>query len=143
MPLVTVLRRGSVFLFHQYDQLDDPALAGRTKPKFVVVLSNSAADDPLVYLLATSEKPKHAGLPFMFRIKAGTYPFFPVDTLLPIATAGDAEIDREKFHALYERGAIAYMGRLGEAHVQEILMAIDACPTVTKRFKKTLSPPPI
>jgi hypothetical protein len=40
-PLHSVLRRGAIFIWHQYEQLDDPNYAGQTKPKFVVILSNS------------------------------------------------------------------------------------------------------
>lgn len=140
MPLNTVLRRGAVFLFHKYDQLDDPNLAGQTKAKFVVVLSTSHQDDPIVYLVTTSETAKRAALPYMFKIEAAEYAFFPVATLLPVGTAGATDIDREKFRALYERGEVDYKGSLSEGHIGQIADAIQACPTVSRRFKQTLAP---
>lgn len=47
LPLDVVLRRGVIFLWIKYARLDDPALVGQTKPKFIVILSGSPQDDPL------------------------------------------------------------------------------------------------
>lgn len=137
-PLAKVFRRGAVFLWHRYPALDDPALAGETKPKFLVVLNNSPADDPIVFLLATSEKPKHATKPFLFRLPAGSYDFFSLTTLLPIATAGQTDIDRDSFVALYDSNEIKCVGCLSEADAAQIIADIKACPLVQRRFKQTL-----
>lgn len=85
LPVETVLRRGVVFLWTNYARLDDPALKGQTKSKFIVILSGSPLDDPLLYILTTSEKLKHEHHPCpqdLFRVAADRYEFFPADTLI-------------------------------------------------------------
>jgi hypothetical protein len=75
LPLDVVLRRGVIFLWTKYARLDDPNLVGKTKAKFIVILSNSPRDDPIIYILTTSEKDKHAQHPFpgdLQRLHAGT-----------------------------------------------------------------------
>lgn len=39
LPLDVVLRRGVVFLWLDYEEFDDLALAGKSKPKFIVILT--------------------------------------------------------------------------------------------------------
>jgi len=83
--LEEILRRGAIFLWSKYARLDNPALAGQTKPKFIVVLSNSAHDDPIIFILTTSEKPKHVNHPFpgdLQHLPAGSYGCFNLDTLI-------------------------------------------------------------
>jgi hypothetical protein len=81
----------------------NPALQGRTKPKYVVMLSGSALDDPLVYILTTSEKTKHADHPFpndLVVIQGSPTTFFPVNILIDEGEAGQLEIGREEFVVL-------------------------------------------
>lgn len=144
LPLEVVLRRGVIFLWPQYGKLDDPALAGQTKAKFIVVLSGSPKDDPLVYILTTSEKPKHAAHPFPVdfqHLPAGSYDFLPVDTLIDVGDAGELEVGREEFIALYECDAVVYKGALSDAHLDELVGKILACPRVARRFKQMLKDP--
>lgn len=141
LPLDVVLRRGVIFLWTTYDKLDDPALAGQTKPKFVVILSGSPKDDPLIYILTTSQKAKHAGHPFpvdLQHLPAGSYDFLPADTLIDVGDAGQLEVGREDFIALYESDAVVYKGALSEAHLAELVEKILACPRVARRFKQIL-----
>lgn len=84
LPLDFVFRRGAVFLHPQFAQLDDPALAGHTKPKYLVILSSSPHDDPVLFVLTMSEKPKHLSSPLQgdfMQIPAGRYSFFSKDTM--------------------------------------------------------------
>src|SRR4051794_23615842 len=97
LPVEMVFRRGAIFFDPLYSELDDPALQGQTKGKFFVVLNNSPKDDPIVYLLATSEKPKHAKLPYMFALKPGKYECFSKNTLVDVAQAGGDELDGPMF----------------------------------------------
>ncbi len=142
LPLGTVLRRGVVFLWPQYAELNDPALAGRTKPKYIVILSGSPLDDPIVYILTTSEKAKHSGHPHpgdLLHLPAGTYDFFALDTVIDAGTAGEREIDRDALVALYESDAVVYQGTLGEAHCAELLVKVAASRRVSRRCKQVLS----
>src|SRR5438132_9739623 len=109
--LKAVLKRGAVFIWHKYDKLDDVSLTGQTKAKFAVILSNSPLDDPFVYILTTSEKPKHASAKFpadLFVIAANKYSFFSQKTIIDISQAGNLEIDREAFTTLYDDGEVTY-----------------------------------
>lgn len=120
-PLEIVLRRGAIFLWTKYAKLDDPALAAQTKPKFIVILSGSSQDDPIIYILTTSEKAKHARHPFpvdLLHLPAGAYECFDVDTLIDTGEAGELDIGRDAFVALYESDALLYKGALTEAHVR-------------------------
>src|SRR5262245_48871061 len=119
-PLATVLRRGAVFIWHRYQALDDPAYTGKSKPKFIVMLSGSAQDDPLFYILASSEKPRHANPLFLhdlLQIPAGTYAFFDQPTIIDASTAGSREIARETFEVLYQTGEIGHVGHLSATDI--------------------------
>jgi hypothetical protein len=142
LPLSAVLQRGTVFLWHQYGALDDPSLVGQTRPKFIVVLSTSSADDPLIFVLTTSEKPKHASAPHpedFFKIAAGTYGFFPSDTLIDVSEAGELDIASDQFAALYKSGAVTYKGSLATSDIASLMKMISECPRVPRRFKRVLS----
>jgi len=142
LPLDVVLRRGVIFLWTRYDKLDDPALAGQTKPKFIVILSGSPRDDPLVYILTTSEKSKHAEHPFpadLQHLPAASYDFLPVDTLIDVGDAGQLEIGRDEFVALYESDAVVYKGVLDASHLAELMAKILASARVARRFKRILT----
>ena len=133
-----------MFLWPQYDKLDDAALAGQTKAKFIVILSGSPNDDPLLYILTTSEKPKHAAHPFpvdLQHLPAGSYDFLPVETLIDAGDAGELEVGRDEFIALYESDAVIYKGALTDAHLNELVDKILACPRVARRFKQLLKEP--
>jgi hypothetical protein len=137
-PIEKVFRRGAVFRQGLFDKLDDPALAGRTKPKYFVVLSTAPQDDPILYVLTTSEKEKHEGLPFLVAIEAGVYDFFPVKTLIDVATAENLDIPRDGFLALYEIDEIEYQGTLSSEDIKRVVDAIKACSVISNRFKQTL-----
>ena len=140
--LEEVLRRGSIFLWTKYSRLDDPALAGRTKPKFIVILSSSSHDDPVIYILTTSEKPKHAGHPFpadLHRVPAGAYPCFVLDTLIDAGDAGQLEIGRDELSALYANRTLIYKGSLSQSDVTVLTAKIVASRRVSRRVKQILT----
>ena len=141
LPLDVVLRRGVVFLWLDYDELDDPALAGKSKPKFIVILSNSAQDDPLIYILTTSEKAKHQHHPCpadLVHIAPGSYDFLAVETLIDAGTAGEREVGRDEFVALYNQGSVVYQGVLNDAHINDLIEKIIASRRVSLRLKQLL-----
>lgn len=130
-----------VFRWVDYDDLDDPALAGQTKPKFIVVLSNSPHDDPLIYILTTSEKAKHEHHPFpgdLVHIAKGSYGFLPVDTLIDAGTAGEREVGRAEFVALYNQESVVYQGTLNDAHCADLIQRITASRRVSTKLKRIL-----
>jgi hypothetical protein len=142
LPLEVVLRRGVIFLWSKYARLDDPSLKGQTKAKFIVVLSSSPHDDPIIYILTTSQKDKHARHPFpedLKLIKAGSYECFDLDTLIDAGDAGQLDIGREELIALYQSGALAYKGTLTEQDSQELMSKIAASRRVSRRLKQILS----
>ena len=137
-PIEKVFRRGAVFRQGLFDKLDDPALAGKTKPKYFVVLSASPQDDPILLILTTSKKEKHEGLPFLVAIEAGVYDFLPAETLINVATAENLDIPREDFIALYESDQIEYQGALSDEDIKRVVDEIRACAVVSNRFKQML-----
>jgi hypothetical protein len=142
LPLDHVLRRGVVFLWTKYDKLDDPTLSSQVKPKFVVFISASVLDDPLFYLLTTSAKSKHAHSPFandLFRIAAGSYAFFPQETLIDVGVAGELEIGRAEFEGLYEADEVVYKGVLTDVDVAALVEMILASRRVSTRFKRVIN----
>jgi len=142
LPFESVLRRGVVFLWREYSLLDDPALSGQAKAKFVVILSASPLDDPLIYVLTTSAKPRHEHHPRpqdLFRIPVGSYAFFPVDTLVDVGTAGDLEYERDAFKGLFERGDVTYVGALTDNDMSALMAAIVDCAKVRGRVKRMLT----
>lgn len=142
LPLETVLRRGVVFLWPDYARLDDPALKGQTKPKFIVILSGSPLDDPLVYILTTSEKSKHERHPFpqdLFLIPADRYGFFPANTVIDAGESGQLDVGRAEFATLYEGGAVVYKGVLTDDDVAALVKVILASARVSRRFKQILT----
>jgi len=142
LPLATLLRRGVVFLWHRFSELDDPSLEGHTKAKFIVVLSSNAADDPFFFVLTTSLKAKHQNVVHpedFLHIPAGSYDFFQLDTLINVAEAGQFEIGRAEFMGLYESDEVTYKGRLSDDHTALLVSMIARCPRVSNRFKAMLT----
>lgn len=142
LPIESVLRRGAVFRWIKYTQLDDPKLAGKSKSKYIVMLSASALDDPFFYILTTSEKPKHASHPFpadLLTIPAGSYPFLSLPTLIDVGEAGQLDIEQAAFIALYESGQVAYLGNLSHTDVAGLVGKILSSRRVSGRFKQVLS----
>lgn len=140
-PFESVLTRGAIFLWHRYERLDDPALAGQSKAKFIVVLSSSPQDDPIIYLLTTFAKPKHANPRFhddLMRIPANAYGFFPQETIIDVAEAGQLDMERDRFMDLYDRDAVTYKGKLSADHERELMEKIRRCPRVVRRVKSYL-----
>jgi hypothetical protein len=138
LPLEVVFRRGVIFLWSKYARLDDPALAGQTKPKYIVIRSGSPQDDPIVYILTTSQKEKHAVHPApgdLFHISPGSYDCFSVDTLIDAGTAGELEVGRNEFVALYESDALVYEGTLSDADLAALLAKIKMSRRVSRRTK--------
>jgi hypothetical protein len=143
LPLEVVFKRGAIFLWRAYAKLDDPALAGQTKPKFIVVISSSHNDDPILYILTTSEKTKHTHHPVpgdLLHIKSGSYGFFALDTLIDSGEAGELEIDRAAFAALYDSEAVLYRGCLNDQDVAELMRKIGESRRVARRVKQILVP---
>jgi hypothetical protein len=142
LPLEVVFKRGAVFLWKAYAKLDDPTLAGQTKPKFIVVLSSSYKDEPVLYILTTSEKPKHTSHPVpgdLLRIPAGSHSFFAVPTLIDAGTAGELDIRNDEFAALYETDGLLYRGCLHDDTLAELMAKISASPRVARRVKRILT----
>lgn len=142
LPLEVVLRRGVIFLWAKYSRLDDPSLAGRTKPKFIVILSSSPQDDPIIYILTTSAKDKHAMHPFpddIQRLPAGSYNGFDLETLMDAGDAGQLDIGRDELIALYQAGGLVYKDTLSEQHVEELMAKIAASRRVARRVKHVLA----
>jgi hypothetical protein len=141
LPLDLVLRRGVIFLWTRYSRLDDPALEGLTKPKYIVILSGSPHDDPMIYILTTSEKSKHARHPFpqdLQHLAAETYDCFAVDTLIDAGDAGQLQIGRDEFVRLYETDEVIYKGCLSEADINALMDRIVASRRVATRVKQVL-----
>ena len=142
LPLEVVLRRGVIFLWSKYAKLDDPALAGKTKPKYIVILSGSPQDDPIIYILTTSEKDKHAKHPFpddLQRLPAADYESFDMETLVDAGDAGQLDVGREEFVALYESGELIYKGALSPQHMEELMSKIAASRRVPRMVKTLLT----
>jgi hypothetical protein len=142
LPLEVVFRRGVIFLWSKYARLDDPALAGQTKPKYIVILSGSPQDDPVVYILTTSQKDKHAVHPVpgdLFHIPPGVYECFTVDTLIDAGTAGELEIGRDEFVALYESDALIYKGVLSDTDLAQLMARVRRSPRVSRKVKQLLT----
>jgi len=141
LPLSVVLQRGVIFLFTKYAKLNDPALSGQTKPKFGIILSTAAEDDPLLYVLATSDKlNKAAAYPHNFyKIAAGSYACFDVDTFIDVSEAGRLDIPQAAFEELYSgTGEVVYKGILTDSDRDGMMKAIFDCPTVDRRYKRIL-----
>lgn len=140
LPLSVVLQRGVIFLFTKYDKLDDPSLSGQTKAKFGIILSASAKDDPILYLLGTSDKQnKAASYPEnYYKVAAGSCGCFSVDTFIDVSAAGRLDIPSESFAELYETGMVVYKGRLSESDLKGMMKALFDCPTVDRRYKRIL-----
>lgn len=102
LPFESVVRRGVAFRYPRFQLLADPALAGETKPKYLVIVSSSPLDAPILFLLTTSEKPKHLNSALraeFMHIPAGKYSFLPKGTIIN-AEAGELTFDREDLQAL-------------------------------------------
>jgi hypothetical protein len=142
LPLEVVFKRGAIFLWKTYARLDDPEFAGKTKPKFIVVLSASPLDDPILFILTTSEKAKHAKHPMpkdLLHLPAGVYDFLTVDTLIDAGEAGQLEVGREEFVALYQGDTLICKGSLNNQHAQELMSKIAASRRVSGRVKQMLT----
>jgi hypothetical protein len=141
VPLERVFRRGAVFLWTTYAALDDPALSGQTKAKFIVMLSSSVHDDPYYFILTTSEKAKHATHPHktdLVEIVGGTYSYLPVDTILDAGEAGQLAVGREEFAALYDAGEIVHRGWLSNEDIALLMTKIMSSLRVSRRFKQMM-----
>jgi hypothetical protein len=99
-------------------------------------------DGPPAYILTTSETPKHSTHPFpadLVTIAAGTYDFFPLTTLIDAGEAGQLDIGRDEFVALYQSGAVEYKGVLSDADVATLVAKIGASTRVSRRLKQLLT----
>ena len=142
LPLEVVFRRGGIFLWTKYARLDDPALAGRTKPKYIIILSGSPHDDPIIYILTTSHVEKRAIHPApndLICLPGGSYDCFPVDTLIDAGEAGELEVGRDEFVALYNNDALIYRGALSERDLGDLLARVKASRRVSRRVKQLLT----
>jgi len=143
LPLGVVLRRGAVFLYPRFPHLSDPSLSGQTKAKYLVILSSSPLDDPVFYVLTTSEKPKHLTSPLkddFMTIEGGKYSFFPKETIINVAQAGEFSFDREELEALYDAGELVYQGALDDQDIAMLLQMIQRSLRVANRIKHIIRP---
>jgi len=141
LPFDSVVRRGVILLWKRYAELDDPVLAGQSKAKFLIVLSASPHDDPIVYILTTSQKPKHIAHPApqdLLHLLPGAYECFTVDTLVDCGTAGEREVGRRELQALYEAGEVAYKGALSDDHCAQLMHKTAGSSRATRRVKRIL-----
>lgn len=142
LPLEVALRRGVIFLWTAYARLDDPALAGQTKPKYIVILSGSPLDDPIIYILTTSEKERQSTHPFpddLQHIQAGAYECFDRHTVIDAGDAGQLDVGRDEFVELYESGSLIYKGVLSDPDLTELVSKIVASKRVSRRVKQLLT----
>lgn len=141
LPFDSVVRRGVILLWKRYAELDDPGLAGQSKAKFLIVLSASPHDDPIVYILTTSQKPKHVAHPApddLLHLPPGTYDCFALDTLIDCGTAGQREVGLQELQALYEAGEVVYKGVLNDDHCAALMQKIAGSSRATRRVKRIL-----
>lgn len=141
LPFDSVVCRGVILLWKRYAELDDPALAGQSKAKFLIILSASPHDDPIVYILTTSQKPKHITHPApqdLLHLPPGTYDCFVLDTVIDCGTAGEREVGLPELRALYEAGEVAYKGVLNDSHCADLMQKIAASSRATRRVKRIL-----
>ena len=141
LPFDSVVRRGVILLWKRYAELDDPALAGQSKAKFLIILSASPHDDPIVYILTTSQKPKHLAHPApddLLHLSPGSYDCFDLDTLIDCGTAGQRDVGLRELQALYEAGEVVYKGVLTDGHCAVLLQKIGASSRATRRVKRIL-----
>jgi len=141
LPFDSVVRRGVILLWKRYAELDDPALAGQSKAKFLIIISASPHDDPIVYILTTSQKPKHIAHPApgdLLHLPPGAYDCFDLDTLIDCGTAGEREVGLQELQALYEAGEVVYRGVLTADHCAVLMQKIAASRRATRRVKRIL-----
>lgn len=141
LPFDSVVRRGVILLWKRYAELDDPALAGQSKAKFLIVLSASSHDDPIVYILTTSQKPKHVAHPApqdLLHLPPGVYDCFAVDTLVDCGTAGEREVGLPELQALYNAGEVVYRGVLNDPDCAALMQKIAGSSRATRRVKRIL-----
>lgn len=141
LPFESVVRRGVILLWRRYAELDDPSLEGQSKAKFLIVLSSSPHDDPIVYILTTSRKAKHAKHPTpndLFCLPAGTYSCFSTETLVDAGTAGERAVGLKELEALYVSGEVIYKGCLTDDHCAELMQKIASSARATRRVKRIL-----
>lgn len=70
------------------------------------------------------------------RPRRSTYGFFPVNTIVDAGEAGELEVDRGAFAALYGQGSIVYKGTLSQADVTTLVERILLSARVRRRFKQ-------
>lgn len=140
LPFDTVVRRGAVLLWRAYEKLDDPRFAGQTKPKFLVVLTESPLDDPIIYILTTSKSPtaRHPWPADLLTIPSGAYAFFPLETSMDAGTAGQTDVGTAELRALYDGGSVLYQGSLTTEDVGGLMEKIRLSPRVSRRVKAVL-----
>lgn len=141
LDLDACLRRGAVFLWHRYGQLDDPALF--QKAKYLIIINAFLPDDALYYLLTTSQVEKLAGVAFggdVVVIRQGSYEFFGADTAVNVGTAADREpVDAQDFRGMYYDGEISYVGQLSDEDIRRIDAAISSSVRVPKELKRFIT----
>lgn len=141
LPFDSVVRRGVILLWKRYAELDDPVLAGHSKAKFIIILSASPHDDPVVYILTTSQKPKHISHPApvdLLHLPVGSYECFALDTLIDCGTAGEREVGLPELQALYDAGEVVYKGVLNDTHCASLMQKIAGSSRATRRVKRIL-----
>lgn len=135
------LRRGAVFLWRDYDKLDDPNV--RAKAKFIVLVNAFLPDENLYYLLTTSQVDRLKKGPFIADvvvIPAGTYEFFPIDTAINVASiANTPPIEASLFREMYYDREIVFVGALSSADIGRLDAATNASVRVPKDMKRFIT----
>lgn len=141
LDLDACLRRGSVFLWHRYDQLDDPNIG--QKAKYLIIINAFLPDNALYYLLTTSKIEDLARVAFggdIVVIQKGSYEFFSVDTAVNVGTAADrAPVELDVFRGMYYDREIKYTGQLSDADLRRIDDAISSSVRVPKELKRFIT----
>ena len=136
------LVRGVIIRFQFGGFLDTKKLG--PGPKFAVVLNRPDVSDPVYCALATSKvlaynKTKQFDA-VILRIKAGEYPCFPLETVIPFRD-DPTQVSRTKLRQQFGIGAMSIECQLTDAHLQAINAMINGSPYIQPRFKQFILPP--
>lgn len=131
-------KQGTVLRFKCAD-LDDQARDYRHK--FAVVVSLGLDGDELLYSLTTSKTAPFARAPFaaqVLQVRAGSYQFFPKDTVVDLRSVKVARIER--LLKLVTPQDLEVVGELTPEDRAAAVEIIRNSPTVERRWKKRCCP---
>jgi hypothetical protein len=131
-----------VFLWHSYQQLDDPAVS--EKAKFAILLNAFLPDDPLYYLLTTSQVQKLQTGPFAqdtVTFPAGCYSFFSKETAVNVGSLATTKpLPADDFELLFDAGELKYLGRLSDADLARVDTATAKSLRIPREIKRFVTP---